>query len=43
MSERDDVAALIERARAAQRIIDGWDQARVDELAVAAAWAIVEP
>jgi len=43
MSERDEVAALIERARAAQRIIDGWDQARVDELAVAAAWAIVEP
>ena len=43
MSERDDVAALIARARAAQRIVDGWDQARVDELAVAAAWAIVEP
>jgi sulfoacetaldehyde dehydrogenase len=27
MSERDDVAALIARARAAQRIVDGWDQA----------------
>jgi sulfoacetaldehyde dehydrogenase len=39
----DDVAALIARARAAQRVIDGWDQARIDELAVAAAWAIVEP
>jgi sulfoacetaldehyde dehydrogenase len=40
---RDEVAALVARARAAQRIIDGWDQARVDELAIAAAWAIVEP
>ena len=39
----DEVAALVARARAAQRIIDGWDQARVDELATAAAWAIVEP
>jgi sulfoacetaldehyde dehydrogenase len=40
---RDEVAALVARARAAQRIVDGWDQARVDELATAAAWAIVEP
>ncbi|MFI4924978.1 MAG: acylating sulfoacetaldehyde dehydrogenase [Vicinamibacteria bacterium] len=40
---RDDVAALVARARAAQRTIDGCDQARADELAVAAAWAIVEP
>jgi sulfoacetaldehyde dehydrogenase len=40
---RDDVGLMIARARAAQRAIDGWDQARVDELATAAAWAIVEP
>ena len=39
----DEIAALVARSRAAQRIIDGWDQARVDELATAAAWAIVEP
>ena len=40
---RVEVAALVARARAAQREIDGCDQARADELAVAAAWAIVEP
>jgi sulfoacetaldehyde dehydrogenase len=39
----NDVAALIERARAAQRIADGYDQARVDELVCAAGWAIIEP
>mgnify|MGYP002138250712 CR=1 FL=1 len=31
------------RARAAQRIADGYDQQRVDELVAAAGWAIVEP
>ncbi len=40
---RDEVAALVARARAAQREIDGCDQARADELAIAAGWAIVEP
>ena len=40
---RAEVASLVARARAAQRAIDGCDQARADELAVAAAWAIVEP
>jgi sulfoacetaldehyde dehydrogenase len=40
---RAEVAALVARARAAQREIDGCDQARADELAIAAAWAIVEP
>ena len=39
----DEVAALVARARAAQRAIDGWDQAHIDELTVAAGWAIVEP
>jgi sulfoacetaldehyde dehydrogenase len=38
-----DVAALVARARAAQRAIDGWDQRQVDELVTAAGWAIVEP
>ena len=37
------VGALLARARAAQRIADAYDQARVDELVAAAAWAIVEP
>lgn len=36
-------AALVARARAAQAIADGYDQARVDELVAAAAWAILEP
>jgi len=40
---RDEVATLVARARAAQRSIDRCDQARADELAIAAAWAIVEP
>ncbi len=37
------VAELITRARAAQRVADGYDQARVDELVAAAGWAIMEP
>ena len=37
------IAALVERARAAQRVADGYDQARVDELVIAAGWAIIEP
>ncbi|MBS0319891.1 MAG: aldehyde dehydrogenase family protein [Proteobacteria bacterium] len=40
---RDEVAALVARARAAQRAVDQVDQGRADELATAAAWAIVEP
>ena len=39
----DEVSILVERARAAQRIADGYDQARVDELVAAAGWAIMEP
>lgn len=31
------------RARAAQAIADGYDQARIDELVAAAGWAILEP
>jgi sulfoacetaldehyde dehydrogenase len=37
------VGALVARARAAQRVADGYDQARVDELVAAAGWAIIEP
>lgn len=37
------VAALVARARAAQALADGYDQARIDELVAAAAWAILEP
>ena len=36
-------ATLVARARAAQAIADGYDQARVDEVVAAAAWAILEP
>lgn len=43
MNAAEEVARLIERARRAQQIVDGCDQARADELAIAAAWAIVEP
>src|SRR5690349_23820753 len=37
------VSALVARARAAQAIADGYDQARIDEVVAAAAWAILEP
>ena len=37
------VAALVARARAAQRVAEAYDQARVDELVAAAGWAIIEP
>jgi sulfoacetaldehyde dehydrogenase len=37
------VAALIARARAAQRQIDGYTQAQADTLVAAVGWAIMEP
>ena len=37
------VGALVARARAAQQQADEYDQARVNELVAAAAWAIMEP
>ncbi len=37
------VAALMARARVAQRAYETWTQERVDEAVVAAGWAIVEP
>lgn len=38
-----DVESLIERARAAQCIAEDYDQNRVDEMVLAAGWAILEP
>lgn len=37
------VAEQVQRARAAQRIANEYDQARIDELVAAAGWAIIEP
>jgi sulfoacetaldehyde dehydrogenase len=37
------IAALVDRARAAQSVVDRYDQSRTDEMAVAAGWAIMEP
>jgi len=37
------ITDLVRRARAAQRAVDDWPQARVDELVTAAGWAIVNP
>jgi sulfoacetaldehyde dehydrogenase len=42
-SVAERIAGLVGRARAAQAIADGYDQARIDELVAAAAWAILEP
>ena len=40
---KEIVAPLIGRARAAQKIYEGYDQAQVDEVVLAAGWAIVKP
>ena len=40
---RTMVQALVQRARTAQRIADGYDQARIDEVVAAAGWAVIEP
>ncbi|RZL88548.1 MAG: sulfoacetaldehyde dehydrogenase, partial [Variovorax sp.] len=37
------IAELVARARAAQRIYEGWSQEQVDTAVVAAGWAIIEP
>ncbi len=42
-SPQSVVAALVTRARAAQRAFETWTQAQVDEAVTAAGWAIVEP
>ena len=38
-----EVGELVARARAAQRVAEGYDQARIKDLVCAAAWAILEP
>jgi len=43
LSPREIVAGLVGRARAAQRVYDGYTQAQVDEVVTACGWAIVEP
>ena len=40
---RERVAALVRRARAAQREYEGWTQEQVDLAVTAAGWAIVDP
>ena len=40
---RAAVAELLRRARAAQRTVERYSQAQLDEIATAAAWAIMEP
>lgn len=42
-SSREAVAALVARARAAQREFERWPQERVDEAALACGWAIMKP
>ena len=37
------IAAVVVRARNAQRAVDGYTQSQADALALAAAWAIMEP
>ena len=37
------MGVLVERARAAQAVVNAYDQARVDEMVAAAGWAIIEP
>jgi sulfoacetaldehyde dehydrogenase len=37
------VGSLVERARVAQRSIDGWSQEQADQAVTAAGWAIVHP
>jgi len=42
-AEQAPVGELVARARVAQRVADAYDQQRIDELVVAAGWAIMEP
>ncbi|MEP6679831.1 MAG: aldehyde dehydrogenase family protein, partial [Betaproteobacteria bacterium] len=37
------IARIVERAREAQRAVDGWSQSQVDAMVTGAGWAIVEP
>jgi sulfoacetaldehyde dehydrogenase len=42
-TEASPIAALVERARAAQRVYETWSQQQVDMVVTAAGWAIIEP
>src|SRR5882762_8878896 len=42
-SAESGVAALVARARTAQRVFDTWSQEQVDMVVTAAGWAIIEP
>lgn len=42
-SAAEAVREVVRRARKAQAVTAGWNQARVDEVVDAAAWAILEP
>ncbi|MEO5765676.1 MAG: aldehyde dehydrogenase family protein [Casimicrobiaceae bacterium] len=37
------IARIVDRARDAQRAVDGWSQSQVDAMVTGAGWAIVEP
>jgi sulfoacetaldehyde dehydrogenase len=43
LSCREAIAALVARARAAQREFERWPQERVDDAALACGWAIMKP
>ncbi|WP_028470977.1 acylating sulfoacetaldehyde dehydrogenase [Neptunomonas japonica] len=42
-NEKAQVAELVDRARKAQLILAGYSQSQVDEVVIAAAWAIINP
>jgi sulfoacetaldehyde dehydrogenase len=43
MTTAEQIASLIARARIAQALVDGYTQQQADDLALACAWAIIEP
>jgi sulfoacetaldehyde dehydrogenase len=43
LAAKEIVSAVVSRARAAQRVYETFDQAKVDEVVTAAGWAIVKP
>ena len=42
-NEQAQVAELVARARKAQAVLAGYSQSQVDEVVIAAAWAIINP
>jgi len=39
----EELQGLLDRARKAQAIVEHWDQAKVDEMALAAVWEAIKP